>query len=130
MNDVKNKIVYDTSFIIRLFEKPLKLSEPLVLLAEESLILTNVLHELSNLSRKSTPKKKKIINSAISYLSNITPVNPNLNADTDSIIVEYAKNKNAIVASLDKNVLNKAKNAGVGTITLRNDRVIHDRSLY
>tara|TARA_B100001750_G_C15403029_1_gene543616 strand:+ start:453 stop:842 length:390 start_codon:yes stop_codon:yes gene_type:complete len=127
---MKNKIVYDTSFIIRLFEKPLNISEPSTLLDGNSLILTNVIHELSHLSRKSTPKKKKIINSAISYLSNITPINPNSDADTDSIIVEYAKHKNAIVASLDRDVLNKAKNAGVGTITLRNDRVVHDRSLY
>ena len=66
---MKNKIVYDTSFIIRLFEKPLNISEPSTLLDGNSLILTNVIHELSHLSRKSTPKKKKIINSAISYHS-------------------------------------------------------------
>ena len=88
----------------------------------EILVPGDVIGELENIAKRSNPKKRKKAILALEYAKRLVIMDDNeMTGQTDENIITCAEQLNAIVASLDQELLLKAKNRGICTLTLRRD---------
>lgn len=123
----KNRIVIlDTSVLISIFEKKIDIRDEIS--AEigkaELLVPRSVLRELEKLYSLSKGSKRRLAKAAIDYIDSIgfKIIESEDEEDVDKDLIMLAKNFDAAVATLDKELINKLRKEGIEIITWKNKR--------
>ena len=122
-------IVLDTSFLIHVANNPIPRSDYLSEIQSYNLITINdVVQELSGISKDRTnflkTKRSKEASLALQYIKNIHKEDVSGSESTDDKIINYASNNHDIIASLDRDILNKAVRHNIDSVTIEKQRLI------
>ena len=122
-------IVLDTSFLIHVANNPLPGSNYLSEIQSYTLItITDVVKELSGISKDRKnflkTKRSKEASLALQYIKNIPKEDVSGSESTDNKIIRYASNNHDIIASLDRDILNKAVRHNIDSVTIEKQRLI------
>ncbi|MBH59152.1 MAG: hypothetical protein CMO19_01885 [Thaumarchaeota archaeon] len=122
-------IVLDTSFLIHVANNPIPGSDYLSEIQSYNLITINdVVNELFGISkdRKNSIKTKRSKEAflALKYVKNIPKEDVSGSESTDDKIINYASNNHDIIASLDRDILNKATRHNIDSVTIEKQRLI------
>ena len=122
-------IVLDTSFLIHVANNPIPGSNYLSEIQSYNLITINdVVKELSGISKDRKnflkTKRSKEASLALQYIKNIPKEDVSGSESTDDKIINYASNNHDIIASLDRDILNKAVRHNIDSVTIEKQRVI------
>ena len=127
MESSRNRIVIlDTSVLISIFEKKIDIRDEIS--AEigkaELLVPRSVLRELEKLYSLSKGSKRRLAKAAIDYIysAGFKIVESEDEEDVDEDLIILAKNFDAAVATLDKELINKLRKEGIEIITWKNKR--------
>lgn len=127
MGSSRNRIVIlDTSVLISIFEKKIDIRDEIS--AEigkaELLVPRSVLRELEKLYSLSKGSKRRLAKAAIDYIysAGFKIVESEDEEDVDEDLIILAKNFDAAVATLDKELINKLRKEGIKIITWKNKR--------
>jgi len=120
------KIIIDTNFILSCVKQKIDLLSQLDELFPFSEIVVpfSVIDELKNLrkSRRIKIKEREAADVSLQLIIKKKPKLENLGDNVDNSIVDYAlKNKDIVVASLDRGIINRLKNK-VKLVTIRNKK--------
>ena len=122
-------IVLDTSFLIHVANNPIPGSNYLSEIQSYTLItITDVVKELSGISKDRKnflkTKRSKEASLALQYIKNIPKEDVSGSESTDEKIIRYASNNHDIIASLDRDILNKAVRRNIDSVTIEKQRLI------
>ena len=122
-------IVLDTSFLIHVANNPIPGSNYLSEIQSYTLItITDVVKELSGISKDRKnflkTKRSKEASLALQYIKNIPKEYVSGSESTDDKIINYASNNHDIIASLDRDILNKAVRRNIDSVTIEKQRLI------
>ena len=122
-------IVLDTSFLIHVANNPIPGSNYLSEIQSYNLITINdVVKELSGISKDRKnflkTKRSKEASLALQYIKNIPKEEVSGSESTDDKIISYASNNHNIIASLDRDILNKAIRHNIDSVTIEKQRLI------
>ena len=122
-------IVLDTSFLIHVANNPIPGSNYLSEIQSYNLITINdVVKELSGISKDRKnflkTKRSKEASLALQYIKNIPKEDVSGSESTDEKIIRYASNNHDIIASLDRDILNKAVRHNIDSVTIEKQRLI------
>ena len=122
-------IVLDTSFLIHVVNNPIPGSNYLSEIQSYTLItITDVVKELSGISKDRKnflkTKRSKKASLALQYIKNIPKEDVSGSESTDNKIIRYASNNHDIIASLDRDILNKAVRHNIDSVTIEKQRLI------
>ncbi|MCH2396839.1 MAG: hypothetical protein MK227_01345 [Nitrososphaerales archaeon] len=122
-------IVLDTSFLIHVANNPIPGSNYLSEIQSYNLITINdVVKELSGISKDRKnflkTKRSKEASLALQYIKNIPKEDVSGSESTDDKIINYASNNHDIIASLDRDILNKAVRHNIDSVTIEKQRLI------
>ena len=122
-------IVLDTSFLIHVANNPIPGSNYLSEIQSYNLITINdVVKELSGISKDRKnflkTKRSKEASLALQYIKNIPKEEVSGSESTDNKIIRYASNNHDIIASLDRDILNKAVRHNIDSVTIEKQRLI------
>ena len=122
-------IVLDTSFLIHVVNNPIPGSNYLSEIQSYTLItITDVVKELSGISKDRKnflkTKRSKEASLALQYIKNIPKEDVSGSESTDNKIIRYASNNHDIIASLDRDILNKAVRHNIDSVTIEKQRLI------
>ena len=122
-------IVLDTSFLIHVANNPIPGSNYLSEIQSYNLITINdVVKELSGISKDRKnflkTKRSKEASLALQYIKNIPKEDVSGSESTDEKIIRYASNNHDIIASLDRDILNKAVRRNIDSVTIEKQRLI------
>ena len=122
-------IVLDTSFLIHVANNPIPGSDYLSEIQSYNLITINdVVKELSGISKDRKnflkTKRSKEASLALQYIKNIPKEEVSGSESTDDKIISYASNNHNIIASLDRDILNKAIRHNIDSVTIEKQRLI------
>ena len=122
-------IVLDTSFLIHVANNPIPGSNYLSEIQSYNLITINdVVKELSGISKDRKnflkTKRSKEASLALQYIKNIPKEDVSGSESTDAKIIRYASNNHDIIASLDRDILNKAVRHNIDSVTIEKQRLI------
>ena len=122
-------IVLDTSFLIHVANNPIPGSNYLSEIQSYTLItITDVVKELSGISKDRKnflkTKRSKEASLALQYIKNIPKEDVSGSESTDNKIIRYASNNHDIIASLDRDILNKAVRRNIDSVTIEKQRLI------
>jgi len=122
-------IVLDTSFLIHVANNPIPGSNYLSEIQSYTLItITDVVKELSGISKDRKnflkTKRSKEASLALQYIKNIPKEDVSGSESTDNKIIGYASNNHDIIASLDRDILNKAVRHNIDSVTIEKQRLI------
>ena len=122
-------IVLDTSFLIHVANNPIPGSDYLSEIQSYNLITINdVVKELSGISKDRKnflkTKRSKEASLALQYIKNIPKEEVSGSESTDDKIINYASNNHDIIASLDRDILNKAVRHNIDSVTIEKQRLI------
>ncbi|MFL2933152.1 MAG: hypothetical protein ACJZ58_03340 [Nitrososphaerales archaeon] len=122
-------IVLDTSFLIHVANNPIPGSNYLSEIQSYTLItITDVVKELSGISKDRKnflkTKRSKEASLALQYIKNIPKEDVSGSESTDNKIIRYASNNHDIIASLDRDILNKAVRHNIDSVTIEKQRLI------
>ena len=122
-------IVLDTSFLIHVANNPIPGSNYISEIQSYNLITINdVVKELSGISKDRKnflkTKRSKEASLALQYIKNIPKEDVSGSESTDNKIIRYASNNHDIIASLDRDILNKAVRHNIDSVTIEKQRLI------
>ena len=122
-------LVLDTSFLIHVANNPIPGSHYLSEIQSYNLITINdVVKELSGISKDRKnflkTKRSKEASLALQYIKNIPKEDVSGSESTDDKIIRYASNNHDIIASLDRDILNKAVRHNIDSVTIEKQRLI------
>ena len=122
-------IVLDTSFLIHVANNPIPGSNYLSEIQSYNLITINdVVKELSGISKDRKnflkTKRSKEASLALQYIKYIPKEYVSGSESTDDKIINYASNNHDIIASLDRDILNKAVRHNIDSVTIEKQRLI------
>ena len=122
-------LVLDTSFLIHVANNPIPGSNYLSEIQSYNLITINdVVKELSGISKDRKnflkTKRSKEASLALQYIKNIPKEEVSGSESTDDKIISYASNNHNIIASLDRDILNKAVRHNIDSVTIEYQRLI------
>ena len=122
-------LVLDTSFLIHVANNPIPGSNYLSEIQSYNLITINdVVKELSGISKDRKnflkTKRSKEASLALQYIKNIPKEDVSGSESTDDKIIRYASNNHDIIASLDRDILNKAVRHNIDSVTIEKQRLI------
>lgn len=122
-------IVLDTSFLIHVANNPIPGSNYISEIQSYNLITINdVVKELSGISKDRKnflkTKRSKEASLALQYIKNIPKEEVSGSESTDDKIISYASNNHNIIASLDRDILNKAVRHNIDSVTIEKQRLI------
>ena len=127
MGSSRNRmVILDTSVLISIFEKKIDIRDEIS--AEigkaELLVPRSVLRELEKLYSLSKGSKRRLAKAAIDYIYSVgfKIVESEDEEDVDEDLIILAKNFDAAVATLDKELINKLRKEGIEIITWKNKR--------
>ena len=118
-------VLCDTSFLIHLATKKIKNIDNLDTdIGTLNFIIPNIVK--NEIEKLCTDEKKKIEASAtLDFIKNFKIIQIS-GSYADDAIISYVKEHGGIIATLDKELKNKAKSLGASIITLSNDRIVLD----
>lgn len=122
-------IVLDTSFLIHVANNPIPGSNYISEIQSYNLITINdVVKELSGISKDRKnflkTKRSKEASLALQYIKNMPKEDVSGSESTDDKIIRYASNNHDIIASLDRDILNKAVRHNIDSVTIEKQRLI------
>ena len=122
-------LVLDTSFLIHVANNPIPGSNYISEIQSYNLITINdVVKELSGISKDRKnflkTKRSKEASLALQYIKNIPKEEVSGSESTDDKIISYASNNHNIIASLDRDILNKAVRHNIDSVTIEKQRLI------
>ncbi|HDI23920.1 MAG TPA: ribonuclease VapC [Thermoplasmatales archaeon] len=123
----RNRIVIlDTSVLISIFEKKIDIRDEISAEIGKAKLLVprSVLRELKKLYSLSKGSKRRLAKAAIDYIysAGFKIVESEDEEDVDEDLIILAKNFDAAVATLDKELINKLRKEGIEIITWKNKR--------
>ncbi|KAF6246677.1 twitching motility protein PilT [Nitrosopumilus sp. b3] len=117
------EVICDTNFLIHLATKRVKNIDNLdVEIGLISFVVPDVvITELEKLEK--IPEKKQEISMTMNFIKNLKkiPISGNF---ADQVLVEYVKNHNSIIGTMDKVLKKQIKQAGGSIVSLSNDKII------
>ena len=117
------EVICDTNFLIHLATKRIKNIDNLdVEIGSISFVVPEVvITELKKLQK--IPEKKQYVTITLNFIKNlkIIPLNGNF---ADKELLEYVKNYNSIIGTMDKALKKQIKQAGGSIISLSNDKIV------
>ena len=120
-------VLLDTSFLMKIFERPLKTFDTIgqTFGTTQFFVLDDVVEELRILASSTSSKRGKIALQALKYAGGLPRIKCHCNAPTvDGKIYDCALNKGVIVATVDVELKQDLRRAGVAVITCRGNKVV------
>lgn len=118
-------VICDTSFLIHLATKKIKNIDSIEIeIGQICFIVPNMVkNELKKLYTENN--KKQEAEKTLNFIKNLKtiPISGNY---VDDALISYIKNHGGIIATMDKELKNKAKSLGASVVTLANDRIVLD----
>jgi len=120
----KKEIVLDSNFLMVLSRTKLSETLPLnSLLANYKMIVPKaIVGELEKLA-KGKSNKEKNARTALGVARKCEAIDENIEGSADDAILEVAHKRNAVVATLDRELIASLKRTGVPVVTLRKNRL-------
>ena len=117
-------VICDTSFLIHLATKKIKNIDNIETEIGQLTFLVpdSVKTELEKLSSKD---KKIEAQATLNYIMNFKTI-PISGSYADDAIISHVKKHGGMIATMDKELKNKAKSLGASIITLANDKIVLD----
>ena len=118
-------IICDTSFLIHLATKKIKNIDNIQTeIGQLDFVIPDVVtNELKKLC--SIKNKKLEAETTLNFIKNFKTIRLSGNYADDAII-SYVKQQGGMIATMDKELKNKAKSLGTSIITLSNDKIVLD----
>jgi rRNA-processing protein FCF1 len=122
------KVLLDTSLLLIMVSKPLNLIEELeeTLGKAELLVLEDTVKELEVISKNVPIKRSKQAKLALNFVKGIGHISCSCEGSVDDKILSYAIENGLAVATMDKELIKRARAMGLTVITLREDRLMID----
>jgi uncharacterized protein len=119
-------IVCDTSFLMVLVTKPIKLVDKLVMQYGKInfLIPEVVIEELKNLVNNPSYKSSQSAKTVLKLTKKFEIINTKRLQYTDDSIIDYAINYKCAVATMDKNLIQRLISSKVTVFSLRNNKLL------
>jgi len=118
-------VICDTSFLIHLATKKIKNIDNLETeIGQINFVIPDIVK--NELEKLCTNKNKKLeAKATLNFIKNLRtiPISGNY---ADDALVSYVKEHGGMIATMDKELKNKAKSLGSSIITLSSDRIILD----
>ena len=118
-------VICDTSFLIHLATKKIKNIDNLETeIGQINFVIPDIVK--NELEKLCTNKNKKLeAKATLNFIKNLRtiPISGNY---VDDALVSYVKEHGGMIATMDKELKNKAKSLGSSIITLSSDRIILD----
>ena len=117
------EVICDTSFLIHLATRRIKNIDNLdIEIGSISFVVPQVVkNELSKLQHK--PEKKQDIIATMNFIKNFKII-PISGTFADQELVDYVKNNKSIIATMDKALKKRVKQAGGSIISLSHDKIL------
>ena len=118
-------VICDTSFLINLATKKIKNIDNIETeIGQIHFVVPDMVKK--ELKKLYTVNNKKLeVNKTLNFIKNLKTI-PISGEYVDDALLLYIKNNGGIIATMDKELKNKAKLLGASIITLANDRIILD----
>ncbi len=118
-------VICDTSFLIHLATKKIKNIDNLETeIGQINFVIPDTVK--NELEKLCTNKNKKLeAKATLNFIKNLRTI-PILGNYADDALVSYVKEHGGMIATMDKELKNKAKSLGSSIITLSSDRIILD----
>jgi len=125
------KLLLDTSFLMRMFQGPLKLFEriELELGKVEPVVSDTVLEELKRLASSRSVKKRRVAQRALAYIEELKMAAIPSEEKADDAILHHAVSQGLAVATLDQALIKKLRGANVTVVTCKGDEVVVEGSM-
>ena len=119
-------ILCDTSFLMVLVTKPIKLLDSIVIRYGKInfLVPDVVIEELKILVNKASYKRSQIAKTVLEVTKRFEIVNTNKSNYSDDRIIDYAINYKCAVVTMDKNLIKRLISSKVMVFSLRNNKLI------
>ncbi|HKO40302.1 MAG TPA: hypothetical protein VJU85_03500 [Nitrososphaeraceae archaeon] len=119
-------ILCDTSFLMVLVTKPIKLLDNIVMQYGKInfLIPDLVIEELKNLVKKPSYKNSINAKTVLEIIKNFEIITTKKLSYTDDSILDYAINYKCAVATMDKNLIQRLLSSRVLVFSLRNNKLL------
>ena len=119
------EVICDTSFLIHIATKKIKNIDNIETeIGQLTFIIPDsVKTELEKLSNSN--EKKLEAQATLNFIKNFKTI-PISGSYADDAIISYVKKHGGMIATMDRELKNKAKSFGAGIITLSNDRIVLD----
>ena len=119
-------ILCDTSFLMVLVTKPIKLVDKLVMQYGKInfLIPEVVIEELKNLVNNPSYKSSQSAKTVLKLTKKFEIINTKRLHYTDDSIIDYAINYKCAVATMDKNLIQRLISSKVTVFSLRNNKLL------
>ncbi len=119
-------ILCDTSFLMVLVTKPIKLLDNIVMQYGKInfLIPDLVIEELKNLVKKPSYKNSINAKTVLEIIKNFEIITTKKLRYTDDSILDYAINYKCAVATMDKNLIQRLLSSQVLVFSLRNNKLL------
>ncbi|MEM2855609.1 MAG: hypothetical protein QW416_00695 [Candidatus Nitrosocaldaceae archaeon] len=119
-------VILDSSFLITIATKPIK--RMYILEDLECIVLSAIIKELKSLEGSKSVKRAIAARTALELIERMKVRIIDIKGEPiDDLIIEYADKNSSYIATLDKEMKKKAKDRGIGVITLSKDEVIIER---
>jgi len=118
-------VICDTSFLIHLATKKIKNIDNLETeIGQINFVIPDTVK--NELEKLCTNKNKKLeAKATLNFIKNLRTI-PILGNYADDALVSYVKEHGGMIATMDRELKNKAKSLGSSIITLSSDRIILD----
>ncbi len=119
------EVICDTSFLIHLATKKIKNIDNIETeIGQLTFVIPDsVKNELEKLSMNE--EKKLEAQATLNFIKNFKTI-PISGSYADDAIISHVKEHGGMIATMDKELKNKAKSLGASIITLSNDRIVLD----
>ena len=119
-------IILDTSFLIALVTKPIKLLEDIIINYGKInfLIPDIVIEELHKITNRKSYKISQIARTALEIAKQFEIVNTKKLRYPDDSLLDYAISYNCAIATVDKNLIKRSLSEKIMVFSLKNNKII------
>ncbi len=119
-------IILDTSFLITLVTKPIKLLDDITINYGKInfLIPDIVIEELNKIKNRKSYKISQIARTALETAKQFEIVNTKKLRYPDDSLLDYAISYNCAIATVDKNLIKRSLSEKIMTFSLKNNKVV------
>lgn len=119
-------IIIDTSFLIALVTKPIKLLDDIIINYGKInfLIPDIVIEELQKIANRKSYKISQIARTALEIAKQFEIVNTKKLRYPDDSLLDYAISYNCAIATVDKNLIKRSLSEKIMVFSLKNNKII------
>ena len=120
------EIICDTSFLMVLVTKPIKLLDNIAINYGKInfLIPDIVIEELSNIIKTKSYKTSNLAKTVLELATKYQVVTTEKSKYPDDSLVDYARSNNCAIATIDKNLIKRSLSEKIMVFSLKNNKVI------